>query len=89
MNPDIALDIFQHTVYLIMSLSLVILLPGLIVGLIISIFQAATQINEMSLTFVPKFIATLVTLMLTGNWMMATLTDYMKEIITQMPYLIG
>ena len=58
-------------------------------GLIINIFQAATQINEMTLTFVPKLIATFVTLVVAGPWMIGKMTDFMRQLFESIPSLIG
>ena len=66
-----------------------ILLPALAVGLVVAMFQAATQINEMTLTFIPKLIIVVVVLMLAGPWMLQLLTDFTIELIESIPELIG
>ena len=70
-------------------LILVLLIPALAVGLLVSMFQAATQINEMTLSFIPKLIVTLVVVLLAGPWMLSLLTDYTQRLIENIPYLIG
>ena len=70
-------------------LILVILIPALIVGLMVSMFQAATQINEMTLSFIPKLIITVVTLMFAGPWMLRLIMEYTQQLIQDIPYLIG
>jgi len=70
-------------------LVMVILIPALAVGLIVSMFQAATQINEMTLSFIPKLIITLVTLLAAGPWMLRLLVEYTKQLIQNIPFLIG
>jgi len=66
-----------------------ILLVTLAVGLIISIFQAATQINEMTLSFIPKLLAVGIALVLLGPWLISTMVDYMKQLFNSLPGLIG
>ena len=63
--------------------------PALVTGLIVSIFQAATQINEMTLSFVPKLVVTFTTLVLAGPWMLTKLTDYITRLYEAIPSLIG
>ncbi len=70
-------------------LILVILLPALVVGLLVSMFQAATQINEMTLSFIPKLLVTLLTFILAGPWMLRLIIDYTQQLIHDIPFLIG
>lgn len=89
MTPDSVLTIFQHALEVILILIMIVLIPALIVGLMVSMFQAATQINEMTLSFIPKLIVTLVTLMIAGPWMLRFLMEYTQRLILDIPYLIG
>jgi flagellar biosynthetic protein FliQ len=89
MSPDDILTIFQHALQVLLMLILVILIPALIVGLMVSMFQAATQINEMTLSFIPKLIITVVTLMFAGPWMLRLIMEYTQQLIQDIPYLIG
>jgi flagellar biosynthetic protein FliQ len=66
-----------------------LLIVTLVVGLIISVFQAATQINDASLSFVPKLIAVIAALIITGPWILTIMTDYMRRLFTDLPGLIG
>ena len=66
-----------------------VLLSALVVGLIVSIFQAATQINEQTLAFIPKLIATFLVLILAGPWMLQMMVDYMRRLFESIPQLIG
>ena len=66
-----------------------LLLVALAVGLVVSMFQAATQINEATLTFIPKVIAILTTLVIAGPWMLSTMLDYMRQIFNSIPGLVG
>lgn len=88
MTPESILTIFQHTLEIILLLVVVILVPALVVGLLVSMFQAATQINEMTLSFIPKLIVTLATLMIAGPWMLRILMEYTVKLIQDIPYLI-
>ena len=89
MTPDTVLTVFQHAMQVILMLTLVILIPALMVGLLVSMFQAATQINEMTLSFIPKLIITIITLMLAGPWMLRLIMDYTLQLIHDIPYLVG
>jgi flagellar biosynthetic protein FliQ len=76
MNPDIAIDICRKAVQTVLMASAPMLLIGMLVGLIISIFQAATQINEQTLSFVPKLIAVFVTMLVFGPWLIRLLVTF-------------
>ena len=89
MTPDSVLDIFSNAMQLVLLLVVIILVPALIVGLLVSMFQAATQINEMTLSFIPKLIITLITLMVAGPWMLQLLIEYTRGLIMDIPSLIG
>ena len=65
------------------------LLVALIIGLIVSIFQAATQINEATLSFIPKLVGIFVALLLAGPWMLSVMLDYMRQVFTGIPGLVG
>ena len=66
-----------------------LLLVALITGLIISLFQAATQINEMTLSFIPKLLAVFATLVIAGPWMLSLILDYMRQMISNIPQMVG
>lgn len=66
-----------------------LLLVALVIGLIISIFQAATQINEATLSFIPKLIGIFITLIIAGSWMLTLLTDYLRLVLSNIPNLVG
>ena len=89
MSPEDVLTIFQHALQVLLMLILVILIPALLVGLMVSMFQAATQINEMTLSFIPKLIITVITLMVAGPWMLNLIMDYTHQLIQDIPYLVG
>jgi len=73
----------------LLSLSLPVLLTALFVGLLIGMFQAATQINEMTLSFIPKMLAVVVALLIAGPWMLQVLVDYTERLFHSIPGLIG
>lgn len=68
---------------------LLVALVALVTGLIISILQAATQINEMTLSFIPKIIAVFIAIIIAGPWMLNLLLDYVRTLFTNLPYIIG
>lgn len=89
MSPEDVLTIFQHALQVLLMLILVILIPALIVGLMVSMFQAATQINEMTLSFIPKLLITVITLMFAGPWMLRLVMEYSQQLIQDIPYIVG
>jgi len=89
MTPESVLTIFQQALEVLVVLILVLLIPALLVGLLVAMFQAATQINEMTLSFIPKLLVTLAVLMIAGPWMLQLLLDYTQRLINSIPSLIG
>ena len=89
MTPETIITIFQRAVEVLLVMSLVILIPALVVGLLVSMFQAATQINEMTLSFIPKLIVTLMVLVLAGPWLLRVLLEYATGLYDSIPTLIG
>jgi len=89
MTPDTIITIGQQALMVLLLVSAPLLLVALAVGLVVSIFQAATQINEMTLSFIPKLVAVFVTLIIAGPWMMSSLIDYIRRLYMQIPTLIG
>jgi len=79
----------QQTLEVITLLIIVILIPALVAGLIVSMFQAATSINEQTLSFIPKFLITILVLMMAGPWMLSLVTNYTIRLFENIPYLIG
>lgn len=89
MTPESVLDVFRHTLVVITILVSIILLPALAVGLLVSMFQAATSINEMTLSFIPKLLITFATLMLAGPYMLNLMLSYLESTFTDIPFLLG
>lgn len=89
MNSQTVLNLGQEALQVMLMVSGPLLIVALILGLLISILQAATQINEMTLSFIPKILGIFATLVLLGPWMVATLVDYTQRLITNIPNIIG
>jgi len=89
MSPETVLTVFHQALEVMVVLILVLLVPALVVGLLVAMFQAATQINEMTLSFIPKLLVTLLVLIIAGPWMLQLLVDYTKRIIMSIPSLIS
>jgi len=89
MSPETVIDIFQNTLWVIVLLVAVILTPALVIGLLVAVFQAATSINEMTLSFIPKLMITFATLLIAGPYMLNVLVEYMAKMFADIPYLIG
>lgn len=89
MTPESVINIGRHALEMTLLLSAPLLLAALAVGLLVSVFQAATQINEMTLSFIPKLVAILVTMVLAGPWMITLMTDYMRQLLENLPFMIG
>ena len=89
MTPESVMTIGRHALELTLLISAPLLLAALVVGLLVSVFQAATQINEMTLSFIPKLIAILGMLVVAGPWMIAMMVDYMRQLLENLPFMIG
>ncbi len=88
MSPDMVISIGQKALEMAMLLAMPVLLATFIVGLVISVFQAATQIQEMTLAYIPKIVAAMLTVFLLGGWMMGKLVDFSREIFINIPLWI-
>jgi flagellar biosynthesis protein FliQ len=89
MNAQGVLTIGQQALYMLLMISAPVLLTVLVVGLVVSIFQAATQINEATLSFVPKIVAAVAVLALAGPWMLNTLVEYLQRTLLAIPTVVG
>ncbi len=89
MTPTTVIDLGRQALELTLLVSAPLFIAALVTGLLISIFQAATQINEQSLSFVPKLIATFITLVLAGPWMITMMTDFIRRLFESIPSMIG
>lgn len=89
MNENIVIDIARQAIYIMLKTSAPILITSLVVGLIVSILQTVTSIQEQTLTFVPKLIAVFLILILTGGWILNTLKEYMFDLFSNFSYYIN
>jgi flagellar biosynthesis protein FliQ len=89
MNPEVVMTIGRHALEMTLLLAAPLLLVALTTGLIVGAFQAATQINEMTLSFIPKLLAMSTVLMVAGPWMLKMLVSYTHDLIQSIPGLIN
>jgi len=89
MTPEVVLDVGREALWVIALLAAPLLLSALAVGLLVGMIQAATQIQEQTLTFIPKLIVLALTLMIAGSWMLGVITDFSTTLIQSIPELIG
>jgi flagellar biosynthetic protein FliQ len=89
MQQEMVLTLGQKMLEVVVLLSAPLLIPALLVGLLVGMFQAATQINEMTLSFIPKLAIVGVVLILAGPWMLDTLLSFTRELYQSIPALIG
>jgi len=89
MSPESVLSVGNHALELTIMLMALLLGPALAVGLLVSLFQAATQINEMTLSFIPKLLITVAVLIFAGPFILTSMTDYTVRLYHAIPGLIG
>ena len=89
MTPESVMTLGRTAMEVCLMVAAPMLLVALIIGLIVSIFQAATQINEATLSFIPKLVGIFVALVVAGPWMMAVMLDYMHQVFSGIPGLVG
>lgn len=89
MTPETTIDLFRQGIYLTVVIIGIIVLPGVLVGLCVAMFQAATQINEMSLSFIPKLIVTLIMLMVTAPYISNLVIGFSQNLFEQIPSIAG
>lgn len=89
MTPEVVLDLLANAFLLTVTMVVLIVGPSLAVGLLVSMFQAATQINEQTLSFLPRLLITLGTIMVAGAWLVNKFMDLFRGLIMQIPQLIG
>ena len=89
MTPEVVMNIGRDALEMLIVIVSVILLPALAVGLLVSVFQAATSIQEQTLSFIPKLLVTFSVIMFAGPWILTMLIEYMKRLIDGIPGVIG
>jgi len=89
MTPESVMTMGHEAIKVTLLIGAPLLLVALVTGLIISLFQAATQINEMTLSFIPKLLAVFATVVIAGPWMLEITVDYMRTLFSSIPQLVG
>ncbi|MCP9758613.1 flagellar biosynthesis protein FliQ [Craterilacuibacter sp. RT1T] len=89
LTPEIAVDLVHDSLAVIVTLVVLLVLPSLLVGVLVSLFQAATQINEQTLSFLPRLLATLLTIALAGHWITTYLMDFCVDMFNRAATLVG
>ena len=89
MTPESVMTMGRTAMEITLLVSAPLLLVALIVGLVVSIFQAATQINDATLSFIPKLVAVFIALVVAGPWMLSVMLDYMRQVFTGIPNMVG
>ncbi len=89
MTPESVMTLGRHAIEVTIMVAAPMLLVALGIGLVVSIFQAATQINETTLSFIPKLIGIFAALVIAGPWMLTVMLDYMREMFTNIPLLVS
>jgi flagellar biosynthesis protein FliQ len=88
-TPESVISIGQQAIEVTLMISAPLLISALATGLIVSIFQAATQINEMTLSFIPKLLVMFIVLVVAGPWMIGVMVEYMRRLFESIPGLVG
>ncbi len=89
MSPEVFVDVLRDALFLVILLVSAIILPSLFVGLIVAVFQAATSINEQTLSFLPRLIVTLLALIYGGHWFTQVIMEYTHELILSIPTVVS
>jgi flagellar biosynthesis protein FliQ len=89
MTPESVMTLGRHAMEVTLMVAAPMLLVALVIGLIVSIFQAATQINEATLSFIPKLVGVFIALVIAGPWMLSVLLDYMRQVFSSIPGMVG
>lgn len=89
MTPELVVTLISDAVWLVILMVAVLVVPGLLVGLCIAIFQAATQINEQTLSFLPRLVATLLMVIFAGHWMLRKIMEQFEFLFLNIPGMIG
>lgn len=89
MNTGMAVELVSNAIFMIIEILLVLIVPGLLLGIAVAIFQAATSIQEQTLTFLPRMLLTLLMVVFAGHWMIQKLLDYFAQLSLMIPGAIG
>ncbi|MFM2650159.1 flagellar biosynthesis protein FliQ [Vibrio alginolyticus] len=88
MTPEMFVELFREALWMVLIMVCAIIIPSLLIGLVVAIFQAATSINEQTLSFLPRLIVMLLALMLFGHWMTQMLMEYFYGLIERLPQVL-
>lgn len=89
MGPEAVVGLFSQALWMIVVFVSAIIVPSLLVGLIVAVFQAATQINEQTLSFLPRLLATIFAIVVFGPWMVQSMIDHFDQILMAIPGIVG
>ncbi len=89
MEPEVFVEVLSEALFLVIKLVSAIIVPSLLVGLVVAIFQAATSINEQTLSFLPRLLVTLGVLIIGGHWLTQELTDFFTRLVMMIPEVAG
>ncbi len=89
MSPEVFVDVFRSALWIVLILVSAAIVPSLLIGLVVSIFQAATSINEQTLSFLPRLIVTLLALMYGAHWGFRVLIEFFESMVMQIPQVVG
>lgn len=89
MAPEVFVEILRESMFMVILLVSAVIVPSLIVGLIVAVFQAATSINEQTMSFLPRLIVTLLALSWGGNWLVQKLMDFTYHMVELIPQVVG
>ncbi len=82
-------SLFSDAIYLVVVMVAVLVVPSLLVGLVIAVFQAATQVNEQTLSFLPRLVLTLLMVLYSGQWLLQQISDFFERLFLNIPHIIG
>ncbi len=89
MSPEVAVDLLREALFIVITIVAIGVVPSLLVGLMVAVFQAATQINEQTLSFLPRLMATLLALIFAGPMILRMLMEFFERLANEIPFLIG
>jgi flagellar biosynthesis protein FliQ len=89
MTPESVMTLGRQALELTIVVSAPVLITALVIGLLVSVFQAATQINEQTLSFIPKLVGMFVVLIIAGPWMVTLMVDFIQRLFSNIPWLVG
>ena len=89
MSPEVFVEILRESMFMVILLVSALIVPSMIVGLVVAVFQAATSINEQTMSFLPRLIVTLLALSWGGNWLVQKLMDFTFHMVEKIPQVVG